>query len=313
MALDEVAFGTNWVPEAEHGGFYQALVDGTYEKYGLKVTIVPGGPQAVGRALLLSDKVQFYMSGNMLGPLGAVEQGIPVVQVAATFQKDPQVFMAHPGEGVETFADLGKLPTLFVGKEGVASFFQWMKAAFPGFRDEQIKPYTFNPAPFIADKKSGQQGYVTSEPYEVERQGGFKPKVFLLADNGWETPSTMIEAKKAYVDKNPDVVQRFVEASMIGWYNYLYGDNKAANAMIKKENPDMKDEQIAFTIAKLKEYGLVDSGIATTKGIGCFDDARMKSFYDKMVAAKVVKAGLDIGQLYTNKFVCRGAGMNLRK
>jgi NitT/TauT family transport system substrate-binding protein len=208
---------------------------------------------------------------------------------------------------------MAKLPTIFLGNEGLASFFQWMKWQYPGFRDEQYRPYQFTPAPFIADKRAAMQGYVTSEPFAVEQASGIKPKLFLLADAGWDTPSTMIEGKRSYVDSHADVVQRFVDASIIGWYNYIYGDNRVANALIKKDNPDMTDAQLAFTLAKMKEYGLVDSGIARTKGIGCFDDAQIASFYDKMVKAGVLKAGLDVKSIYTNRFVCKGVGLDLRK
>jgi len=310
--LTEVSFGTNWVAEAEHGGFYQAVADGTYERYGLKVTIVPGGPQAANRALLLADRIQFFMAGNMLQPLNALVEDIPVLEVAAIFQKDPQVFIAHPDAGIETLQDLAGLPTIYLGNEGFSSFFQWMKAEFGGFRDEQYKPYTFNPAPFLADRQSAQQGYVTSEPFAIAQAGGFEPQVFLLADYGFSTPSTLIEAKRDYVEANPEIVQAFVDASIIGWYNYLYGDPSAGNALIKADNPEMTDEQIAYAIAKMKEYGLVDSGIALEKGIGCFDDAQVHSFYGKMVAAGVLPEGVDIDALYTNRFVCKGVGMELR-
>lgn len=313
QTLDEVSFGTNWLAQPEHGGFYQAVVDGTYEKHGLKVTIVQGGPSAANRALLVADKVTFYMAGNLLEPFSAVEQEVPLVEVAAIFQKDPQVLMAHPDAPVETFADLAKLPTIFMAKDLFVSGFQWMKQAYPGFKDEQIKPYTFNPAPFLADKMSAQQGYITSEPYSIETVGGFKPKLFLLADAGFDTPSTMIEAKAEFVAQNPDIVQRFVDASIIGWYNYLYGDNAAANALIKQDNPEMTDGQIQFSIDKIKEYGLVDSGAAAEGGIGCMTDAQVKSFYDKMVAAGVVKAEVDYKKTFTTEFVCKKVGMDLKK
>jgi NitT/TauT family transport system substrate-binding protein len=313
LALDEVSFGTNWLAEAEHGGFYQAVADGTYEKYGLKVTIVQGGPNAANQALLMADKIQFYMQGNLIGSFSAVEQDIPVVDVAAIFQKDPQVLIAHPDSGVETFADLAKLPTIFMGKDLFSTGFQWMKAAYPGFKDEQIKPYTFNPAPFLADKMSAQQGYITSEPYAIEKEGGFKPKLFLLADAGFDTPSTMIEVKADYLEANPDIVQRFVDASIIGWYNYLYGDNKAANDLIKADNPEMTDGQIAFTIAKMKEYGLVESGAALEGGIGCLSMAQVESFFNKMVEAKVVRADIDWRKVVTDKFACKKVGMELKK
>jgi len=249
----------------------------------------------------------------MLGPMNAETQQIPVVEVAAIFQKDPQVFLVHPDAGVNTFADMAKLPTIFLGDEGFATFFQWMKWQYPGFRDEQYKRYAFDPAPFIVDKRSAMQGYVTSEPFAVEQASGLKSKVFLLADNGWDTPSTMIEGKRAYVDSHADVIQRFIDASVIGWYNYIYGDNRAANAAIKKDNPEMTDSQLSFTLKEMKEYGLIDSGIAQQKGIGCFDDGQVRSFYDKMVKAGVLKAGLDVGSIYTNRFVCKGVGLDLRK
>jgi NitT/TauT family transport system substrate-binding protein len=306
-ALDEVTFGTNWLAQAEHGGFYQAIADGTYEKHGLKVTIRQGGPQAGNQALLIAGTINFYMQGNMLSPFDAAEQDIPVIQ------KEPQVLIAHPDAGVDKFEDLAKLPTLFLSKDGYSSYFLWMKSAFKGFSDEQYKPYTFNSAPFIADKQSAQQGYITSEPYAIEKEAGWAPKLFLLADEGFNTYSTLIEGMKDYVDANPDITKRFVEASIIGWYNYLYGDNAAANALIKTDNPEMTDEQIAFSIAKLKEYGIVDSGDTETKGIGCMTDERQKDFYEKMVKAGVVKAGIDYTTTYTTDYVCKGIGLDLKK
>jgi NitT/TauT family transport system substrate-binding protein len=309
LALDEITFGTNWVAEPEHGGFYQAVVDGTYEKYGLKVTIIPKAEQA----LLLSGKIQFWMEGNLLGAFSAAEQEVPVIEVAAIFQKEPQIFMAHPEAGLKEFGDLAKLESLFVGDDLYVTGFQWMKAAFPGITDEQRKPYNYTIAPFLADKKSGQQGYVTSEPFAVMKEGGFEPTVFLMADAGYTTYSTMIEGMAEYVAANPDITRRFVEASIIGWYNYLYGDNTAANDYIKRENPDMSDEQIAFSIKQMKDYGIVVSGEAEEHGIGCMTDAKIKEFYDKMVAAGVVKADIDYKKVYTTEYVCKGLGKELAK
>jgi NitT/TauT family transport system substrate-binding protein len=308
--LEKVGFATNWVAEAEHGGFYQALVDGTYRKHGLDVTITPGGPNVNHRLLLPAGRLDFYMSANTLQAFDAVAQNIPTLIVAAIFQKDPQVLLAHPDQGIETFEDLKKL-TLLVSKEGLASYFQWMKHDF-GFREQQVKPYTFNPQPFLVDKKTAMQGYVTSEPYAVEKAGRFKPKIFLLADHGFGSYSTLIETRRDLVENKPDLVQRFVDASTIGWMHYLYGDNAAANARIKRDNPEMTDELIAYSIAKMKEYGIVDSGDAIKGGVGAMTDARMKSFFDKMVAAGVTKAGLDYKKSYTLRFVNKGVGVELR-
>jgi NitT/TauT family transport system substrate-binding protein len=303
---DKVRFATNWVAQAEHGGFYQALADGTYSKYGLDVTIVPGGPNVNNRILLPVGKVDFFMSANTLQAFDAVEQKVPTLVVAAIFQKDPQVFLAHPGQGIETFDDLKKL-TLFVSKEGMAGYYQWMKREF-GFTDAQVKPYTFNPQPFLADRRSAMQGYVTSEPYAVETVGGFRPKIFLLADQGFSAYSTLIETRRDLVEKKPDLVQRFVDASIVGWTNYLHGDNKAANALIKRDNPEMDDARIAHSIARMKEYGIVESGDAATLGIGAMTDARVKDFFDKMARAGVVKPGTDYRKSYTLQFVNKGVG-----
>ena len=310
QALDKVRFGTNWVAEAEHGGFYQAFADGTYRKYGLDVTIVPGGPQVNNRILLPVGKIDFFLSANLLQAFDAVAQEIPTISVAALFQKDPQVLLVHPDQGIERFEDLRKL-TLFISSEGRATYFQWMKSEF-GFRDEQVKPYTFNPQPFLADKKSAMQGYVTSEPYAVERAAGFKPKIFLLADQGFNAYSTLIETRRELVDKQPDLVRRFVEASIVGWLNYIYHDNSPANALIKRDNPEMSDDLLAYSVAKLKEYGIVDSGDSAKLGIGAMTDARVQSFFDKMVKAGVVKPGIDLRKAYTLQFVDKGVGLELR-
>jgi NitT/TauT family transport system substrate-binding protein len=310
--LTEVTFGTNWLAQAEHGGYYQAVADGTFETYGLKVTIVPGGPRASNRMLMTVGKLDFYMGGSMIQAFSAAEKDIPTVVVAAHFQKEPQVLLSHPGQGLDTFADLRKSNDILLAKEGVATFFQWMKAEF-GFRDEQVKPYGFNPAPFIANKASVQQGYVTSEPLAIEKAAGFKPNVFLLADHGFSTYSTTVETRREVVEKNPDLVQRFVDASAIGWYNYLYGDNTKANALIKRDNPEMTDELLAYSVAKMKEYGIVDSGDAQKLGIGAMTDARMRDFFDKMVKAGLFKADLDYTKAYTLRFVNKGVGLNLKK
>jgi NitT/TauT family transport system substrate-binding protein len=306
--FDKVSFGTNWVAEAEHGGSYQALADGTYKKYGLDVTIVPGGPQVNNRMLLLAAKIDFFMSANSLQSFDAVAQNIPTIAVAAMFQKDPQVLLAHPG-AAQKFEDLKKL-TLLISSEGLQTYYKWMEAEF-GFTEKQTKPYTFNPQPFLVDRNSAMQGYVTSEPFAVEK-AGVKPKIFLLADEGFNTYSTLIEARRETVDKRPDMVQRFVDASATGWYNYLYGDNKAANELIRKHNPEMSQELLDYSVAKMKEYGVVDSGDTRKDGIGAMSDARMVSFFDKMVKAGVVKPNVDFRRSYTLQFVNKGVGVELR-
>ncbi len=307
--LDKVSFGTNWVAEAEHGGFYQAVADGTYRKYGLDVTIVSGGPNVNNRILLPAGKLDFFMSANSLQSFDAVANNIPVISVAAIFQKDPQVLIAHPGKA-EIFADLKKL-TLFVSKEGMASYFQWLKSEY-GFDESKVKPYTFNAQPFLADKNSAMQGYVTSEPFAIQQQARFKPVVFLLEDYGFNAYSTLIETRQDLVANKPDLVQRFVDASIIGWYHYLYGDNGPGNALIKQQNPEMTDALLTYSLGTMRAYSILESFDTRTGGIGAMNDALWRSFFDKMVRAGVVKASLDYRRGYTTQFVNKGVGVELR-
>src|SRR6476661_1482169 len=310
QTLDKVSFGTNWVAEAEHGGFFQAVADGTYKNYGLDVTIVPGGPNENNRMLLIAGKLDFFMSANTLQSFDAVANNVPLVAVAAMFQKDPEVLLTHPEVKVAKIEDLKPL-TLLVSKEGMTTYFQWLKSEY-GFSESKVKPYNFNPQPFIVNKQSAMQGYVTSEPFAVEKAAKFKPGIILLADYGFNAYSTLIETRRELVDKKPDLVQRFVDASIIGWYNYLYGDNAPANALIRKLNPEMTDELLAYSLNKMKEYGIVDSGDTLRDGIGAMTDARAASFFDKMVRAGVVRPDIDFRKAYTLRFVNKGVGLDLR-
>jgi NitT/TauT family transport system substrate-binding protein len=308
--LDKVSFGTNWVAEAEHGGFFQAVADGTYKKYGLDVTIVPGGPNDNNRMLLIAGKIDFFMAANTMMGFDAVLNNVPVVSVAAIFQKDPQVFLTHPEAKITKLEELKPL-ILFISKEGMTGYFPWLKSEY-GFSEKNVRPYTFNAQPFIVNAQSAMQGYLTSEPFAVEKSAGFKPGVILLADAGFNTYSTLIETRQEVIEKKPDLVQRFVDASIVGWYHYIYGDNSAANAVIKKLNPEMTDDLLAYSVAKMKEYGIVDSGDTLKNGIGALSDERVTSFFEKMVKAGVVKSDLDYRKSYTLRFVNKAVGLELR-
>ena len=313
FAQEKIIFGTNWKAQAGHGGFYQAVADGTYKRMGLDVEIQQGGPQANNRPLLAVGKIDFLMAGNLLLSFDNVKNGVPTVVVASIFQKDPQAIFAHPGQGYEKFSELAKAPVAFISKDGQFSFWQWMKAEH-GFKDEQLKPYVFNVGPFLADKKSVQQGYSISEPISIKAQAGFDPVVHLLADNGFSTYSTTIETRAELVKNKPEMVQKFVDASLLGWYNYLYGDNKAANELIKKANPEATDAGIAGSIELMKKLGIVDSGEALQNGIGAMSTARIKDFHDKMVKAGLYKAGdVDLSKVATTQFVNKKIGMDVKQ
>jgi NitT/TauT family transport system substrate-binding protein len=312
QAQDKVTFATNWKAQAAHGGFYQALADGTYKQYGLDVTIQQGGPQVNNRPLLPAGRIDFLMTGNLLHSFDNVKNKVPTVVVAAMFQKDPQALLAHPGQGYENFDKLRDAPLALIAKDGQFSWWQWLKVTH-GFRDEALKPYNYNLGPFLANPKAIQQGYSVAEPIYVENQGKFKPVVHLLADHGFSTYSTLIEARTDTVKNKPDLVQRFVDASAIGWVNYLYGNRKAAAALMVRDNPEMSEAEMEASVALMKAQGIVDSGEAAARGIGAMSAPRIQDFYAQMVKAGLYKAGdVDLAQVATLQFVNKSVGQDIK-
>ncbi|MBM3567266.1 MAG: ABC transporter substrate-binding protein [Alphaproteobacteria bacterium] len=306
-AQEKVVFGTNWKAQPEHGGYYHAVAEGIYKRYGLDVTIRPGGPQVNHSQLLAAGKIDFNMGSALNGAFNYVQNKVPVNVVAAIFQRDPQVFIAHPGQGNDTLQALKGKPIL-ISQGARLTYWPWMKVAF-GYTDDQIRVYTFNPAPFLADKAMVQQSYMSSEPYKIKQLGGFEPVVIPFYEYGWDTYATTIECLAKWVIEKPDTVQRFVNATIEGWYGYLYGDPAKAHVMIKQDNPDMTDDQIAFSRDALKRYGIVDSGDAKTMGIGAMTEARWSSFFKKMADAGVFPADLDWRQAMRLQFVNKKVGM----
>jgi len=286
LAADKVSFLTSWFAQAEHGGFYQAKATGLYEKAGLDVTIKMGGPQVNGSQLLLAGDTDLMM-GYDIQVLKGREQNLPLVTVASSFQFDLQGIMAH--DDVADLASLKGKPILIAGSSRI-TFWPWLRAKY-GFTDDQIRPYTFNLQPFFADKNVAQQGYLSSEPFQAQQQNE-KVKFFLLADGGYPPYGSTIVTTEKMITEKPDVVARFVKASLEGWRDYL--KNPApGNALIKADNPKMSDAQIAFAIEKLKEKKALDGGDAATQGIGIITADRYKKTYDFLVAAGLLDPKTD--------------------
>ena len=295
-----IRFATDWKAQAEQGGFYQALASGEYAKRGLKVEIVQGGPGVNVPQLLASNAVELGMGSNSFIVMNLAQEGVPVKAVAAFMQKDPQVLLAHPGTA-KSIADLKGRPIL-LSDASVTAFWVWLKAKY-GFTDDQVRKYTFNAAPFLADKRAAQQGYVTSEPYTIEKQAGVKPAVFLLADEGYPGYATMVLATDGLIAKNPAAVKAFVEASAVGWRDYLNGDPSAADALIRKDNPEMTPDVLAQAREKLKSYRIVDGDEGAA--VGTMTDARWKTFFDVAAAQGVYPKTLDPKKAYTLEFVAK--------
>jgi len=292
----KVVFYTNWYAEAEHGGFYQAVAEGIYARHGLDVQVKMGGPQINVMQLLLAGQADLVM-GYDLQTIKAVEQGLPVVTVGATFQKDPAVLIAHPG--VAALPEL-KSRTLLIGQASETTFWPWLKAKY-GFTDAQKRPYAFSVQQFLVDPNIAQQGYLTSEPYTIEK-AGIKPVVFLLADSGYPPyAETIVVTTKTLTDK-PELIARFVRASAEGWKSYLK-DPAPGNALIKKANPEMTEELMAYGVAKMRAYGLVTGGDAKALGLLTMTDERWKKTFDFMVGAALTKADVDYRKAYTLQFV----------
>jgi NitT/TauT family transport system substrate-binding protein len=273
----KLVFATNWVAQPEHGGFYQALSDGEYKKCGLNVEIIQGGPGSNNRAKLITNKIDLYMGGNLIQLINSRAEGVPIKTIAAFFQKDPQIIISHPEGTYSSWTDLLNADPIYISDMGLVTFFRWMEKEH-NFDAEKRRPYLFNSAPFLADENSAQQGYLTSEPYSIKKEIGVEPNVFLLADYGFD-------------------------ASKIGWKNYLHGDASKTNELIKRENPDITDAKIKYSMNKLKEYGIVETSDTQKFGIGYFSAEKIRKFYKQMLEFDVVKELDDINDIYTEEFI----------
>ena len=271
-----ITFVTDWKAQAEHGGFYEALAEGLYAKYGLDVTIREGGPDVNVPQLLAGGAADFGIGSNAFVVMNLVQQKVPLRAVMAVFQKDPQVLISHPRHDMNSLAEMKGHPIL-ISAAGTTSFWPWLRAKY-GFQDSQIRKYTNNLAPFLVDPNAIQEGYLTSEPYTIEQQAHFTPKVFLLSDYGYPGYANMVLTTQKWIDTNPDVVQKFFNASKQGWLDYLNRDPKPGNALIKRDNPDMTDAIIAQSIAKMKQYQLAAGGDAPAYGLGAMTDKSWRDF-----------------------------------
>ena len=308
-AQERITFGLDWVAEAEYGGYYQAVANGFYAKRGLQVTIRQGGPQVNHMQLMMAGNLDFNLGGGRAIEFAA--EGLPYLAVAAVFQKELAVLIAHPNVGSDNFESLKGKPVA-IGADTRNGWWRFLAAKY-GYSDDQIRPYTFNMAPFIANKNLVQQGYLSSEPFLIQKESGIVPKVMMLSDAGYLGYTNIITTSRKLVEGRPELVQQFIDASLEGWYSYLYGDPAPGDKLIREANPEMPQDLIDFARGVMKARGIVDSGDALTMGIGAMTEARWKAFYESQVAVGVYKAGIDISKGYSTKFVNKQVGMELKK
>ena len=305
QSLTPVSYQIGWLPQPDKGGLYQALATGLYREAGLDVEIRPGGPQLNVVQIFMAGRVDFADTDSFR-PLNFVKEGLPGIAVAAFGQKSLNVMMSHPGSGHDTLGALKGKPVL-VSPIGRTTYWPWLRAKF-GLSDDQIRPYAFNLSTFLADSQISREGFVTSEPFDA-RKAGMTPVVHLLADHGYSNYSNVMLASPKMVAERPDVVQRFVDATARGWKSYVYGDPAPGNALIKKGNPDLTDEKIAYAIGVMRSARILESAEAISGGIGAMSDARWKTFYDEMAAVGALPAGLDPRKAYTTQFVNKRAAV----
>jgi NitT/TauT family transport system substrate-binding protein len=307
QTLDKLSFHTDWRAQAEHGGYYQAVAAGLYKARGIEVELRPGGPSLNIGQMLLAGRVDMIMS-NSFEAFTYVREGAPFFTIAAIFQKDPQVLIAHPGSGFDSFEKMKGRP-LLISNGSRSTFWPYLRKKY-GLSDAQLRPYNFNMAPFLADPQAVQQGFVTSEVYSIAQALGRQPAVLLIADAGFSAYQTTIAISRTLAMDKKDLVQRFVDATLEGWAQYLKGGpaTDAANALIKRDNPDQTDDRIRHAVKELNARGIVISGDAATGGIGAMSDARWSDFYHSMTDVDVLPKGLDVRQAYTLEFVNKGIG-----
>jgi NitT/TauT family transport system substrate-binding protein len=307
--LEKLSFHTDWRAQAEHGGYYQAVAAGLYKARGIEVDLRQGGPNLNTSQLLLAGRVDLIMAGSF-GAFTFLQEQAPALTIAAIFQKDPQVLIAHPGSGIDSFEKL-KGKTLLISSGGRIAYWPYLRKKY-GLKDEQLRPYNFQMAPFLVDPNAVQQGFVTSEVYSIAEALGKPPEVLLLADSGFSSYQTTIATSRKLVSEKKDLVQRFVDATLEGWAQYLKGGpaTEVANALIRQHNPEQTDARMQYAIKALNERGIVLSGDALTGGIGAMSDARWSHFYEAMTDVDVLPRGLDVRQAYTLEFVNKGIGRN---
>jgi NitT/TauT family transport system substrate-binding protein len=303
--LTPIRFATDWRAQAEQGGFYEALATGEYKKRGLDVSIIEGGPSVNVPLLLATNAIDAGIGSSSFIAANQAEQNTGVIAVMAAMQSDPQVLIAHAGEGINSIADMKGRPVL-LSDASVTAFWLWLKAKY-GFTDAQVRPYT-SPAAFIESPTAIEEGYLTSEPFTIAKATGVQPAVFLLADEGYPGYAALVLVNNKLIASNPTAVKAFVDGTAAGWKSYLYGDPKPGDALILKDNPEMTPDLLAFAREKMREKGIVTGGDAATQGIGAMTDARWQTFYSTISKQDPsdYPPALDYKKAYTLQFLPTG-------
>ncbi len=285
---------TDWYPQPEMGGFYQAQLEGLYKAQGLDVSIAPGGPFVIGDQQVATSAAQFAMSSSDK-VLISVSTGLPLVAVMATMQQDPQAILLHEQSPVHDFADLENR-TIAV-KPGSA-WFAYLVHRYH-LRNVREIPATQSVANFLQDPSYIQQCFVTSEPYFVQKAGA-PARTMLISSTGYE-PYRIVETSRSFLAAHPELVGRFVKASIEGWQHYL-ADPSLVNAELHRLNPAMSTEQMQFSVRTLKEQHFIDGPGTAASHLGHFTPERWSKTYQQLLSLKVIANPIDPASAYTTQF-----------
>ncbi|WP_348550249.1 ABC transporter substrate-binding protein [Acidithiobacillus sp.] len=295
-----VVFGTQWFAEAQQGGFYEALANGVYKKYGLNVIIKMGGPNINGQQLLSAGQYQFYQ-GRGINQLVALDHKLPLVTVAAFFQKSPDCIYAHD-DIRNPYQLANEKYKILVAPDDMQSWWPWAIRKF-GYKASQAGVYTGSIIPFLANKNIAQQGYYGAEDFMIMKSGE-KFRTFLLTDYGYPEYSGTIQTTDNMVRHHPGIVKRFVEASLIGWKEYL--QNPApGNFLIRKANPKQTSDQLAYSMKTIVDGQLLEDAKAKSVGIGIMTARRWKRIFKMAVHNGLVNKHLLWRKAFTLTFINR--------
>ena len=294
-------FATDGPAQATHGGFYQALASGAYEKRGLTVEIIQGGPGGDVPQRLANNTVELGLASTSFLPMNLVAQGAPVKAVAAFFQKDPQVLIARPEPAVEGIAGLVGRP-LYLSDSARDTVWLWLRATY-GFTDDQLVRFDGDLAAYLDDDEGVLQGELTRDVARVEADAGFTPRVLLPADEGYPSYGSMVLAPNGFARDNADALRGFIAASVEGWRDYIQGDARDADGLIRAANPDMTQATLNQSRAALRANSVVSGGDAALYGLGAMTPERWQAFFEVMSGAGLYPADLDWRQAFTTQYL----------
>ena len=294
-ALPKVRFKTDWHPQAEHGGFYQAVARGFYRESGIDVDIVPGGPGVPVSQIVLSGQVDLAM-GRSDDMIAWVSKGLPFVVVGVYMERDPQAILVHEESPVRTFADLNNRTVMGVAG---SNWIDYIKLHY--HIDFRLIPSNFGIAQFMADKDFIQQCFVTNEPYFVRKNGGH-PRTLLMSDSGFN-PYRVIYTTQRYLREHPAEVRAFVAASLRGWDDFMNGDPSPAKALISKANENMPGEFMDYSIKALRDYHIVAGRADLGERPGLMTRRRMQEQVDDLLQLKLIPELLPVDKFVRFDFM----------